>query len=173
MECGAPAPLSRSLVSRPTRKLASRHRKPNTVSHLRTRRVRKPNRICRFHTLQNHASVTIPKSITSTLFVKQRGVWGQKSNKKRNQPQLAGLGARLPWTVQPGASTTANQPSGDRQHLQQGPRERTTKNRSQYGNRRVTPVRPALTRHWQSRMRQPRSEVPRGVDRVSCRPPER
>ena len=101
MECGAPAPLSRSLVSRPTRKLASRHRKPNTVSHLRTRRVRKPNRICRFHTLQSHASVTIPKSITSTLFVKQRGVWGQKSNKKRNQPQLAGLGARLPWTVQP------------------------------------------------------------------------
>lgn len=75
MECGAPAPLSRSLVSRPTRKLASRHRKPNTVSHLRTRRVRKPNRICRFHTLQNHVSVTIAKSITSTLLVKQRGVW--------------------------------------------------------------------------------------------------
>src|SRR5580704_10041281 len=84
MECGAPAPLSRSLVSRPTRKLASRHRKPNTVSHLRTRRVRKPNRISRFHTLQNHVSVTIAKSITSTLFVKQRGVWGQ--NKQEAKP---------------------------------------------------------------------------------------
>jgi hypothetical protein len=173
MECGAPAPLSRSLISRPTRKLASRHRKPNTVSHLRTRRVRKPNRICRFHTHQNHASVTIPKSITSTLFVKQRGVWGQNQTKSETSHDFAGVGVVYREPCSPGASTPANQPSGDRQHLQQGPRERTTKNRSQYGNRRVTPVRPALTRHWQSRMRQPRSEVPRGVDRVSCRPPER
>ena len=70
-------------------------------------------------------------------------------------------------------TTTPNCPLGDREHLQEDTRQRSANNRSQNGNRRITPVRSALTRHRQHRMRQARPKVACRVDRVPCRPAKR
>src|ERR1700722_1802999 len=53
-----------------------------THTSLRTTAVCNHTRICHFHTLQNRASPTTAKSITCTLFEKQRGGYGVKTKQK-------------------------------------------------------------------------------------------
>src|SRR5579872_1964298 len=93
---------------------------------------------------------------------------GSPPNKKRNYEKLVGAGL-----APPGVNTTPNCPLSDREHLQEDTRQRTANRRSQNGNRRITPVRSALTGHWQRRVCQPRPKVARRIDRVSCRPAKR
>src|ERR1700723_701962 len=84
-----------------------------THTSLRTTAVCNHTRICHFHTLQNRASPTTAKSITCTLFEKQRGGMGSKPNKRQNSAPLVGAGL-----APPGDNTSANAPSADRQRLQ-------------------------------------------------------